>query len=246
MADEHDELPELEPDMAAFVAAYEAETARDEVQIEAALEQVTAKIGAGAGATGAGLSMTAKVGIVGALIGVVGVIGLQSRDSEPQPVPVVAAAPEQDAPEVDVPVRPEPTIAEGPIEEPSVEPEGQEESEEREEPEAAPDEPKRTPAKKRPTPKDPEPEDDDDSLMAELGLLQRTRKALRSGRPEEALEAAAQHRREFPNGRLAEERDATEVSALCALGRGDEARRKAAAFERAHPDADRDLLGDCE
>lgn len=241
MADEHDELPELEPEMAAFVAAYEAETARDEAQIEAALEKVTAQIGAGAGATGTGLSMTAKIGIVGALIGVVGVIGLLSRDSEPEPkpsAPVVAAAPEPEAPEV--PVEPEPEIVEAPKE-----PERQQ-PEQPKEPEAVPEEPARPVAKKRPTPKDPEPADDDDSLMAELALLQRTRKALRSGRPEDALKTAAQHRREFPDGRLAEERDATEVSALCALGRGDEARRKAAAFERAHPNANRDLLGDCE
>ena len=242
MADEHDELPELEPDMAAFVAAYEAETARDEAQIEAALETVTAKIGAGAGATGAGLSMTAKVGIVGALIGVVGVIGLLSRDSDPQPepTPVVAAAPEQEA-EIEVPVQPEPVIAEGPIDDPIDEPEAPA-IEEPEEPESVPEEPERPPAKKRRAPK----QEDDDSLMAELALLQRTRKALRSGRPEDALKAAAQHRREFPEGRLAEERDASEVSALCALGRGDDARRKAAAFERAHPNANRDVLGDCE
>jgi len=250
MADEHDELPELEPDMAALVAAYEAETARDEAQVEAALEKVSAQIGAGTGAAGAGLSLTAKVGIVGALVGVVGVIGLLSKEPQPKPntpAPVVAAAPEPNEPEVEPEPPIEPQLEQLAQPEPAaIEPAvDEDEPPEPEESKATPDEPTR-PAKKRRVRETPEPADEDDSLVAELALLQRTRKALRDGRPSDALEAAAQHRREFPSGRLAEERDATEVSALCALGRADEARRKASAFERAHPTANRDLLGDCE
>ena len=253
MADDQHELPELDPDVASFVAAYEAETARDEAQVEAALEEVTAKIGAGA--TGAGLSLSTKVGIAGVVAGVVGVVALLSTGPQRQPprreTPVAAEeeseartepepAPEED--ERDAEPEAVPVAAEASQPEPS---EAEGEPEDRDVEVSEPAAPKKRPAK----PKKPERVDDrgdDDSLMAELALLQRTRRALRDGRAEDALKAVGQHRREFPSGRLAEERDATEISALCALGRGDEARRKAAAFERAHPKANRDLLGDCE
>jgi hypothetical protein len=50
-----------------------------------------------------------------------------------------------------------------------------------------------------------------------------------------ALPPVAEHARRFENSQLAEEREALRVSALAGLGRGNEARRAAAAFEARFP-----------
>jgi len=47
----------------------------------------------------------------------------------------------------------------------------------------------------------------------------------------------AQHRRQFPRGRLAEERDALAIRALISLGRTTEARQRARAFRTAYPNS---------
>jgi len=93
---------------------------------------------------------------------------------------------------------------------------------------------------------EPTPAPAHDGLAAELQLLQQARAALRSDRAEQALALLRTHRRSHPDGSLVEERDATEVMALCALGRGDEARRQALEYRRRFPDSDRDVLSTCE
>jgi outer membrane biosynthesis protein TonB len=75
-----------------------------------------------------------------------------------------------------------------------------------------------------------------DALQGELALVRAAHDALRAGRPDVALERMDQHRRDYPNGALAEERDALRVSAICALGRPD-GRSEAQAFLANHPES---------
>lgn len=79
------------------------------------------------------------------------------------------------------------------------------------------------------------PAQDVDTLAAELALLRTARGALRSGRHQAALSAVAEHRASFPNSAFAEERAATEVMALCGLGRAEQARGKAERFKTLYP-----------
>lgn len=63
-----------------------------------------------------------------------------------------------------------------------------------------------------------------DRLAQEVALLGRATSSLHAGRPEEALKALDDYRREFPRGLLTEELHAARVQALCQLGRRAEAR----------------------
>ena len=74
-----------------------------------------------------------------------------------------------------------------------------------------------------------------ESYAAELGLLQRAQAACAARDFPGALVLVAEHARQFPNGRLAEEREALRVRSLAGSGRGDEARRAGAAFARRFP-----------
>lgn len=65
-------------------------------------------------------------------------------------------------------------------------------------------------------------------------MLQRAQDALR-GRPADALEQANDHRKRYPDGMLAQEREVIAVEALEKLGRGAEADQRAAAFVRRYP-----------
>lgn len=73
------------------------------------------------------------------------------------------------------------------------------------------------------------------SLNAETLLLARAQRALGSGAPGDALPWIQQHAARFPNGALAQEREAARVLALCALKRTGEARRATQQFLRAWP-----------
>jgi hypothetical protein len=86
------------------------------------------------------------------------------------------------------------------------------------------------------------------SLAAELELLRATRAALRGGNPQRALDLAGTHRRRYPESTFAEERSATEVMALCVLGRVDAAKAKAAGFRRLYPGSsfEAGLLASCD
>jgi len=69
----------------------------------------------------------------------------------------------------------------------------------------------------------------------ELRLLRQARGAVARDDFAAALPPIAEHARDFPNGRLAEEREALHVKALVGLGRSDEARRAAASFAARFP-----------
>ena len=74
-----------------------------------------------------------------------------------------------------------------------------------------------------------------DAIQEELRLLRQARAAVARGDFAAALPPLAEHGRRFKDGRLAEEREALRVKALAGLGRTDEARRAAAAFEARFP-----------
>jgi hypothetical protein len=70
--------------------------------------------------------------------------------------------------------------------------------------------------------------------VTEVELVQRAQRAL-AGAPALALAAAEEHRRRFPGGALAQEREVIAVSALVGLGRRDEARARATRFVEGYP-----------
>jgi hypothetical protein len=69
----------------------------------------------------------------------------------------------------------------------------------------------------------------------EVALLSKAQAALSRGRPQEALEAISEHARRFPHGVLAEERAATLVRTLCALGRTQAAAEELKRVEKLNP-----------
>ncbi len=73
------------------------------------------------------------------------------------------------------------------------------------------------------------------TLARERALLDAARADAARGEPALVLEQTEQHARQFPQGRLSEEREALAVRALLALGRTDEARARAEAFRAAYP-----------
>ena len=75
----------------------------------------------------------------------------------------------------------------------------------------------------------------DASLASERVLIDTARSALMRQRNEQALDALKRHVREFPQGRLSEERDSLRVQALANLGEVEEARVRAAQFEKTYP-----------
>ncbi len=74
-------------------------------------------------------------------------------------------------------------------------------------------------------------------LSAERILLDEARAALTQGDPVRAIDRLERHRRTFPSPLLAEERDAMWIQALVKAGRYDEARTRAAAFQKQSPDS---------
>ena len=75
----------------------------------------------------------------------------------------------------------------------------------------------------------------DASLASERVLIDTARSALLRQRNEQALDALKRHAREFPHGRLSEERDSLRVQALANLGEVDEAQVRASQFEKTYP-----------
>jgi len=74
-----------------------------------------------------------------------------------------------------------------------------------------------------------------ESYGMELRVLQPARQALARRDFASALGAIAQHQRQFPSGRLVEEREALRVKSLLGAGRVAEARRAGAAFRTRFP-----------
>jgi hypothetical protein len=69
---------------------------------------------------------------------------------------------------------------------------------------------------------------------SEIELLRRAQVALQ-GRPREAFQLTQEHRRLYPSGEFAQERDALAIQALMRTGDTDKARDLATSFIRAHP-----------
>ena len=75
----------------------------------------------------------------------------------------------------------------------------------------------------------------DDGLAAERKLVEMARTALARGQVDGALASLHRHARQYPNGRLAEERDGLLVQAMVAKGDYAQARARAARFARQYP-----------
>jgi hypothetical protein len=75
------------------------------------------------------------------------------------------------------------------------------------------------------------------SLSAERALLETARAAVARGQSVAALAALRRHEQEFPQARLAEERESLWVQALVMGGQNDEARKRAARFRQTFPDS---------
>ncbi len=74
-------------------------------------------------------------------------------------------------------------------------------------------------------------------LSAERQLIEQASSAMLRSNYAAALSAVQAHARRFAHGSLSEERDSLWVRALAGLGRGEEARVRAADFHRRHPDS---------
>jgi len=74
-------------------------------------------------------------------------------------------------------------------------------------------------------------------LARERALLDLARESAGHGEPAVVLAQTEQHRTQFPQGKLSEEREALAIRALLALGRAGEARDRARAFQLAHPNS---------
>lgn len=74
-----------------------------------------------------------------------------------------------------------------------------------------------------------------DGLAEEVTLLSRATSQLRGGDAAGALAILEQHQRQFPSGRLLEERLSARIQALCALGRHGEAQAELARLARSAP-----------
>lgn len=88
---------------------------------------------------------------------------------------------------------------------------------------------------RRHTPTAPTPVASESSLAAETRLLDRARRAVADGHPDEALRILSEAQTQFPRGVLGQERAALRAIALCDAGKIDLGRRAAAAFAKAHP-----------
>lgn len=248
MVEESTPLPERSPELSALFAAYETETARSPAQVEAALEVVSAKaVAVGATTSSVGLSAALKLTIAAVAIAVGGaaIWGLAGSD-ERAAAPLVAMEspdvdPTAESPDVE-PAAEAPRTVETPlvVATPPVETSSE-----------ATASPTPTPTSPRPRkPKRPVAKSSDAggsaSLAAELELLNKARAALRAGNGQRALDLVRKHRKAHTKSTFAEERDATEVMALCELGRNEDAKRSAGRYRKAFPGSSRDVLAACE
>jgi hypothetical protein len=74
-----------------------------------------------------------------------------------------------------------------------------------------------------------------DPLVEEVAILSKATSALRAGNPAEGLRLLEEHQRKFPKGRLAEERRAARIQALCALGKLSAAEAELARLAQSSP-----------
>jgi hypothetical protein len=92
--------------------------------------------------------------------------------------------------------------------------------------------PRQVATSERPKPRAPR---DAAQLAEEARLLREAETARRAGELERASQKLDEHRRRFPRGVLATERDAARVLLLCDAGRIAEAKKLAGSFLRRHP-----------
>jgi hypothetical protein len=79
--------------------------------------------------------------------------------------------------------------------------------------------------------------DEDDSIIGELKLIQQATAALNRRAPQEATVALDEHRRRFPSGVMAQERDGLRIVALCQRNETEKARKAHEKFQKRSPDA---------
>ncbi len=90
------------------------------------------------------------------------------------------------------------------------------------------------PAEASPTPS-PRKQARNDELAEEVALMSQAARQLRAGDAAAALVLLDRHRRQFPAGRLLEERFAARAQALCALGEREAARAELSLLTRSAP-----------
>lgn len=166
------------------------------------------------------------VGTGVAIGGAAAIVGNTSEDPTP-----IAAAPEPVEPEVAA-IPEEPAPAPTPAPAPA---ESEELIEIEEDPtDTSPTEPR--PRAKRPRAEAPTEDAPPsvDPVAEEVAMLADARSALGAGEASRAIAVLARHRKRFPEGLLARERDVSWITALCVLGRVDEARTRAKAFLKSH------------
>jgi hypothetical protein len=73
------------------------------------------------------------------------------------------------------------------------------------------------------------------TIDEEIKLMTRAQASLRAGDPKRALQLLSEAARRFPNSKLASARALTHMTALCAVGRADEARAEASRFLTKNP-----------
>ncbi len=101
---------------------------------------------------------------------------------------------------------------------------------------AAPSSPRRSaPTPRKTTPLEAPTVASPTSLAEETRLLDRARRAVVENRPKDALSLLQDAQRKFPSGVLRQERAVLRVVALCDAGKLADGRKAAAAFLRAHP-----------
>jgi hypothetical protein len=93
--------------------------------------------------------------------------------------------------------------------------------------------PPRSSSRRAPVPSPPAPSPAD--LAAESALLERARAALARADAAAALDGVSRHLQKFPNGLLAEEREAVWIQALVLAGDRESAARRARQFDRRFP-----------
>ena len=229
MSNEEMDFP-IDDELRGLAEDYLSEAQLPAEHVDQAFAQLSSKLGASASA--GGLSTGAKVGVGLTLIAGAVVAALALRPTSTPPPTVMAQAPsEAPAPPVEPapPLAPSVEMDPAPADTPAVDTPEQAPPAPQAKPSKASKTPKKTPRATQKTGETPAPVASSDA-KAELLLLQRARKAMRSGQPSACLELLDQHEQSFPDSRFARERDATRVAALCKAGRETKAKQSAARF----------------
>jgi type IV secretory pathway VirB10-like protein len=230
-------MPNLDANQ--VLADYRRATAYDKTHAEVSLKQATARLVAGepiampqptttAGPTGSSsaLKVVGTVGIAGVMVLVAwtllgdrepaDAVQAQAMQAAPVEAPVPAVAPTHALPPEPSPPTAEPSLA--PALENGDEPESAERRQKR----------PRTRDKNEAAPAtNPAPE-----LDEEIRLMGEARRALSRGDARKALAALDEHERRFPRGQLRSDREGSAITALCQLGREQQAKARAKTAKR--------------